>query len=55
MSEWKPPHPVDALKELGVPMTPEVEAAWRSYCDEQVRLLERHFVEGDASTLKTVS
>lgn len=55
MSEWKPQHPVDVLKELGVHMTPEVEAASRSYCDEQVRVLERHFIEGDALTLKTVS
>jgi len=29
-------HPVDALKRLGVEMTPEREAAARSICDERV-------------------
>lgn len=33
-----PRHPVDALKALGVPMTPEFEAQARAYCDEVVEL-----------------
>lgn len=31
-----PKHPVDALKALGMPMTPEQEAAMRAICDEEV-------------------
>lgn len=35
----KPPrHPVDALKALGVPMSPEFEAQARAICDEVVEL-----------------
>jgi len=33
-----PRHPVDALKLLGVPMTPEFEAQARAYCDEAVEM-----------------
>lgn len=32
----RPQHPVDALKDLGMPMTPEQEAAMRAICDEEV-------------------
>jgi hypothetical protein len=31
-----PHHPVDAMKALGVPMTPEAEAQIRAICDEQI-------------------
>jgi len=38
-------HPVDALKDLGMPMTPEHEAELRAICDEPVAAC-RHGVIG---------
>lgn len=31
-------HPVDALRELGFPMSPEAEAEMRAICDEPVEI-----------------
>lgn len=37
-ADGNPRHPVDAMKALGVPMTPEFEAQARAICDEAVEL-----------------
>jgi len=42
-------HPVDALKDLGMPMSPEREAEMRAICDEVVdepRVITRVMTDG---------
>jgi hypothetical protein len=47
-------HPVDALKDLGMPMTPEFEARARAICDEPVDVcipLEPQWIVNDLGEL----
>jgi hypothetical protein len=46
-TDFNPQHPVEVLKDLGVQMTPAIEAQWRAYVDETVADLERHIIEGE--------